>query len=151
MKFTKKIGFGLVLFLGSFVSVVGQEASIKLGSNQIGLNQYYTITVQVENDRLTQYSAFPNISGFIKRGTSSSTTTNFVNGRMSSTQSLTQNYQATEQGDFQLQPFSMTINGEEVKSQGAQIKVGAALQRQSRSRRDPFHLYHRTAFSFHLV
>ena len=46
-----------------------------VGANEIGLNQYYTITLQVENDRLKQYSEFPTIDGFIKRGTSSSTTT----------------------------------------------------------------------------
>ena len=136
--FTKKIGFWLVLFGVSFGKLFGQEASIKLGANEIGLNQYYTITIEVENDRLKQYSEFPKIDGFIKRGTSSSTTTNYVNGRMSSTQSLTQNYQATEQGEFQLQPFSMTINGKNVASTGATIIVGEAVQRQSRTRRDPF-------------
>ena len=138
MKFTKKIVFGLVLALISFSQAFAQEASIKLGANEVGLNQYFTITIAVENDRLKQYSEFPAIEGFIKRGTSSSTTTNYVNGRMSSTQSLTQNYQATEQGDFQLSPFSMTINGKSVSAPGTTIKVGEAVQRQSRSRRDPF-------------
>ena len=122
------------------MNTFSQDAAIKIGENEIGINQYFTITIQVENDRLREYSDFPNIEGFIKRGTSSSTTTNFVNGKMSSTQSLTQNYQATEKGDFLLAPFSMTINGEEVTSEGIQIKVGEAVQRQSsrRSSRDPF-------------
>ncbi|NQZ77197.1 MAG: BatD family protein [Ekhidna sp.] len=130
-----------MLFFCLVGTIWAQDASIKIGQNEIGLNQYFTITVQVENDRLKQYSDFPNIDGFIKRGTSSSTTTNYVNGRMSSAQSIIQNYQATEQGTFLLKPFSMTINGKEVKSQGAQIKVGAAVQRQTRRNsfgRDPF-------------
>ncbi|MEM8939462.1 MAG: BatD family protein [Bacteroidota bacterium] len=141
MDFTRKTGLGLAILLSAFCFLHAQEASIKLGRNQIGLNQYFTITIQVENDRLKQYSEFPTIDGFIKRGTSSSTTTNYVNGRMSSTQSLTQNYQATEQGDFLLNPFTMTINGKKFQSQGAQIKVGDAVERPSRNNafgHDPF-------------
>ena len=138
---TKKIALGLIILFCSLLSIQAQEASIKLGGNEIGMNQYFTITIQMQNDRLKQYSEFPTIDGFIKRGTSSSTTTNYVNGRMSSTQSLTQNYQATEKGDFVLKPFSITINDQEVKSGGTTIKVGEPVQRQSRNRsfgHDPF-------------
>lgn len=138
MKLTNKFWIGCALILVSVANIFSQDVSIKLGQNEIGINQYFTVTIQVENDRLKQYSEFPDIQGFIKRGTSSSTTTNYVNGRMSSTQSLTQNYQATGQGTFTLQPFSMTINGEETQSDGTQIVVGEAVQRQSRRSRDPF-------------
>ncbi|WP_425393041.1 BatD family protein [Ekhidna sp.] len=141
MKLTNKILLGCAVMLVFTMSVFSQDISIKIGENEIGINQYFTITIQVENDRLKQYSDFPEIEGFIKRGTSSSTTTNYVNGRMSSTQSLTQNYQATEKGTFLLAPFYMTINGEEIKSEGTQIVVGDAVQRQARKSpfsRDPF-------------
>ena len=43
-----------------------QEAEIKIGANQIGLNQYFTIVIEVKNDRLKQHSPFPDIDGFIK-------------------------------------------------------------------------------------
>lgn len=141
MKLTSKIWISFIGVIISSMSLLGQDVTISLGQNEIGLNQYFTITAQVKNDRLKQYSEFPAIEGFIKRGTSSSTTTNFVNGKMSSTQSLTQNYQASEQGNFLLEPFFMTINGVEVKSEGIQIKVGEAVQRQARQSpfgRDPF-------------
>ncbi len=134
MKMTNKFWSSCLLFLVSATKILSQDISIKLGENMIGINQYFTITVLVENDRLKQYSKFPNIEGFIKRGTSSSTTTNYVNGRMSSTQSLTQNYQATEQGTFLLSPFSMTINEADVRSEGTQITVGDAVGRPSRRR-----------------
>lgn len=137
MNFTRLTGIGFVFLLFGFLNSSAQE-SIKLGKNEIGINQYFTITIEVKNDRLKQYSPFPTIEGFVKRGTSSSTATNYVNGRMSSTQSLTQNYQATAQGNFLLPPFFMTINGNEVKSEGTPIKVGEPAQRQSGRRRDPF-------------
>ncbi|WP_462254371.1 BatD family protein [Ekhidna sp.] len=139
MKLTNKFWIGCAVILLSASKVFAQDASIKIGTNEIGINQYFTITIQVQNDRLKQYSDFPSIEGFIKRGTSSSTTTNYVNGKMSSTQSLTQNYQATEKGKFLLAPFFMTINGEDVKSEGVEINVGEAVQRQARQgRRDSF-------------
>ncbi|MEM7297577.1 MAG: BatD family protein, partial [Bacteroidota bacterium] len=131
MKLTIKVWLSCVFSALTFLASA-QDVSIKMGKNEIGLNEYFTITIQVANDRLKQYNEFPTIEGFIKRGTSSSTTTNYVNGRMSSTQSLTQNYQATEKGNFLLEPFTMTINGAEVNSGGIQIVVGEAVQRQSR-------------------
>ena len=128
----------VILGLTSFA----QEAKIKLGEPKIGLNQYFTITITVENDRLKNHSEFPDIEGFIKRGTSSSTSTSFVNGRMTSSQSLTQNYQATEKGNFLLPPFFITINGNDVKSNGTQIVVGEPVQQRRRSNNpftaDPF-------------
>ena len=139
MRLTNKFWIGCAVILISATNIFSQDVSIKIGKNEIGINQYFTITIQVADDRLKQYSDFPPIEGFIKRGTSSSTTTNYVNGKMSSTQSLTQNYQAREQGTFLLEPFFMTINGKEVKSEGTQINVGEAVQRQSRSNsRYPF-------------
>ncbi len=141
MRLTNKFWIGCAVILISATNIFSQDVSVKIGENEIGINQYFTVTIQVENDRLKQYSDFPSIEGFIKRGTSSSTTTNYVNGKMSSTQSLTQNYQATEKGTFLLAPFFMTINGKDVKSEGTQITVGDAVQRQGRpghSTRDPF-------------
>ncbi|WP_424962373.1 BatD family protein [Ekhidna sp.] len=141
MRLTNKFLIGCAMILVFATNLFSQDVSIKISNNEIGINQYFTITIQVENDRLKQYSDFPDIEGFIKRGTSSSTTTNYVNGRMSSTQALTQNYQATEKGTYLLEPFFMTINGKEVKSEGTQIIVGDAVQRQARQspfNRDPF-------------
>jgi hypothetical protein len=128
------------MFITAFTTTA-QDASIKLGAPEIGLNQYFTVTITIENDRLKQYSQFPGIEGFIKRGTSSSTSTNFTNGKMTSTQSITQNYQATEKGTFSLPPFIMTINSQEVKSPGATIVVGEPVQTNRRSNAfatDPF-------------
>lgn len=113
-----------------------QTASIELGAGEIALNQAFTITVTVQNERLIRPNGFPDITGFVKRGTSSSTSTNFINGKRSSSQSLTQNYVPTAEGTFVLKPFRMQINNSQVASQGKTIKVGPPRQR--RARRDPF-------------
>ncbi len=136
--------FAKYLFLACFSLVLiseksySQDISITLGPNEIALNQYFSITVTVQNDRLRNYEGFPEIPGFIKRGTSSATSTNFINGKMSSTQSITQNYTPQREGTFTLPPFSMVVNGEKIKTDGTTIKVGAPVNSRSPQQYDPF-------------
>lgn len=122
----------ILFFLFTGLSGFAQDESISLGSNNIGLNQAFTITITVANDQVKNYSTFPDIPGFQKRGTSSMSSTNIVNGSMSSTSSIVQNYVAEKEGKFVLKPFKMKINGKEVSSQGSTITVGPPVQAQRR-------------------
>ncbi len=113
-----------------------QEVRIVLGPDNVAVNQFWKITVTVENERLRDYSPFPDIPGFGKRGTSSSSSTNFVNGQISSSQSIIQNYTLKREGPFRIPPFTMTINGKAYSSPGKTVMVGPPVQAQRR--RDPF-------------
>lgn len=126
------------LWLGFLGVSFAQEITIDLGSDEVALNQMFTITATVNNERFKNYGGFPEIEGFQKRGTSSSSSTNFINGARSSTQSITQNYLPTKEGQYRLNPFEMTINGKKVKSKGKNIKVGPAAQQSRRRGYDPF-------------
>lgn len=132
--------FYLCLLISSFFSfqAKSQEVRLELGTTEISLNQYFTITLTVENERLKNYSPFPEIEGFVKRGTSSSTSTSFINGQMTSSQSITQNYQAINEGSYSLPPFTMTVNGADVAMDGATIRVGPASQQRRPPSNDPF-------------
>ena len=114
-----------------------QEVSIELGPTDIGVNQEFTITLTVKNERLRKYGEFPEISGFQRAGTSSSSSTSIVNNQISSSQSITQTYLPTREGTFKLPPFSIIVNDSEVKSAGVTIKVGPAKGGNAR-RNDPF-------------
>ncbi|MEM7108741.1 MAG: BatD family protein, partial [Bacteroidota bacterium] len=122
--------------LSIYVESSAQEASVALGPSEIGENQAWTITITVKNERLKNYDDFPDIDGFRKRGTSSSSNTQIVNGQISSSQSITMTYVPTRQGTFKVRPFKMKVNGKLVGSEGTTIKVGPPVQRQRR--RDPF-------------
>lgn len=111
--------------------IYAQSFRIDLGSDEIALNQAFTISIIVENQQIKNYSEFPNITGFIKRGTSSSSTTNFINGQRSSSQSIIQNYAPTKEGIFVLKPFTIKVNGNPVNSPGKRIKVTPARQQQT--------------------
>jgi hypothetical protein len=122
MKLTKVIVLCYLLGLISLESASAQDLTVKLGANEIGLNQYFTISVALENDNIRQHTPFPDIDGFVKRGTSSSSSTSFINGKITSSHTITQNYQPTEKGKFVLKPFKMEVNSVEVSAAGLQIQ-----------------------------
>ena len=130
-----------ILFIAfSFLALVAQaqDLSIKLGHNTIGKNQNYTISIVSKNGNIKSYDKFPDIEGFRKLGTSSSSQTNIVNGRVSSSHSIIMNYSAVKEGTFTLTPFEINANGVLLKSSGATITVKKAVQQQHNNRSDPF-------------
>lgn len=134
--YMKRLACFFAFSLGIILQSSGQQMNIKLGPDEIALNQYFTITLEVQNDRIRSYEGFPEIKGFEKAGISSSSSMNVINGRVTSTQSVTQNYAPTAEGVFTVPPFTLTVNGNEVSSQGQKIKVGPEVRRQKRY--DPF-------------
>ena len=126
----------ILLFVFGLSPAQAQQVSLELGSNNIGVNEQYTITLKVSDGRLREHGNFPEIDGFEKAGTSSSSSTNIVNGQVSSSQSVIQSYQPTREGSFNLAAFSMNVNDTQVTSPGAIITVGPARQRNAS--RNPF-------------
>lgn len=126
-----------MFFLGMVIFQVGwsQKLKITLGPGNIGSNEFYTITLTAQDQSLEEYSNFPNIPGFTKAGTSSSTSMRNINGQVSNESSIIQNYMPSKEGTFVLPPFSMKVNGFTVKSPGAKIKVGPPQEPKGR---DPF-------------
>lgn len=135
-RFSYIILLNFLLFSANIIQAAPGDVRIELGRNSIAQNQVYTIKVVLENEKFKSYSDFPELPGFQKRGTSSSTNTTIVNGKMSVSTSITQNYFPTKQGTFALAPFRMTVNGKTVSSRGTKITVGPPAQNQRR--RDPF-------------
>ena len=98
--------------------------SIALGSTKFPVNEYFTISFTLRGAALNRYSAFPDVEGFKKSGKSSTTTTRIVGGTTTTELTITQRYAAYEEGEFALPPFTMTINGEVARSEGATLTAG---------------------------
>jgi hypothetical protein len=130
------IFFSLVGTLFMSQHVFAQNVQVTLGPDEIGENQAWTITVTVQNDRLKTYDNFPDITGFRKRGQSTQSTTNIVNGQVTSSQSVVMTYLPEKQGTFTIPSFTMKVNDKSVNVQGKKVKVGPASQQQQQ--RDPF-------------
>ena len=124
----------LAVFSMLFAVPVSGQIQISLGPDEIGENQAWTITVAVNNDHLKTYDNFPDITGFRKRGTSSSSQTSIVNGQISSSQSIIMTYVPTQQGTFSIPSFKMKVNEQIISVTGKKIKVGPPVQVQA----DPF-------------
>jgi hypothetical protein len=135
---TRELWLSCMLIIIFSIPAFAQEKSIEIGSTNIAVNQYFTVTLKVENERLKEYSPFPDLEGFVKRGTSSSSSTSFVNGRMTSSQSIIQSYQPTREGTFRIEGFAMMINGEKVSLAPFEVNVGPVAQQQRRQSNDPF-------------
>ncbi|GAA4376550.1 BatD family protein [Hymenobacter koreensis] len=101
----------------------GQQAVLELGRTTFPVNDYFTISLRLRGAKLDRYSAFPDIVGFKKSGKSSTTTTRIVNGKATVELLLTQRYAAYNEGDFELPPFTLTVNGQQVRSVGAALHV----------------------------
>jgi len=122
-----------LLFLPIWASA--QNIKLVLGPSEIGENQAWTITINVNNETLKSYDNFPDIDGFRKRGTSTQSQTSIINGSVSSTQSVIMTYSPLQQGTFTVPAFKMKVNGVALSSQGKTVKVGPAIQAQYN---DPF-------------
>lgn len=109
--------------------------TVTLGPDQIGENQAWTITVTVNNERLTGYDNFPDIEGFRKRGTSTQSQTTVINGQISSSQGVVMTYLPSKQGTFNVPTFKIKVNDTEITVPGKKVTVGAAVTQRSN---DPF-------------
>lgn len=132
----RKIILISALLIGALQAAQSQEITMVLGPDEIGSNQIFTITIKVKNDRLKSYNNFPEIDGFVKRGTSSSSSTNIINGQITTSQSITMNYTPTKEGTFIIPAFTMKVNEKEISSEGTRVVVGAPVSR--RQHTDPF-------------
>jgi hypothetical protein len=108
----------ITVFLGFCVENQAQNIQIILGPDEIALNQAFTITVEVQNDRIKNIEGFPQIQGFNPVGQSTSSSTNIINGQYSTTQSIIQNYVPLQEGKVVIPPFTINVNGKIVKSPG---------------------------------
>lgn len=125
----------LAIFCSQFAIPVFGQIQVSLGPDEIGENQAWTITITVNNDRLKSYDNFPEVDGFRKRGTSSSSQTSIVNGQISSSQSIIMTYVPVRQGVYMIPAFKMKVNDQIISIAGKRIKVGPPVQQQSV---DPF-------------
>jgi hypothetical protein len=119
----------------SFCYARSQNIQIVLGPDEIGQNQAWTITVTINNDRLKNYDNFPEIEGLQKRGTSSSSQTNIINGQVSSSQSIIMTYVPVRQGMIVVPPFKMKVNDQVYSVNGKKVKIGPPIHGQPS---DPF-------------
>ncbi|MGB3467008.1 MAG: BatD family protein [Cyclobacteriaceae bacterium] len=127
----------ILMMVFALSGTMAQDAEIKFGSNDIALNQTFRITVTVKNTQIKSLGNFPDIPGFDKRGTNTSSSVSNINGKVSSSTSTIMNYSPRKEGVYTLKSFSIAVNGKVYKSPGITIKVGPKKKNSGR-RSSPF-------------
>ena len=49
-----------------YINVQAQDISVDLGTDEVGLNELYMITITLQNGSIKSYTDFPDIVGFAK-------------------------------------------------------------------------------------
>ena len=123
-KLTLNVSLLVCLSLFFLPSLQAQEIKIELGAAEVAMDEFFTISITADGERVRSYDRFPDIEGFDKINTSSSSSTSIINGQMSFSSTITQTYRPRKEGVYPLPRFTMTINNKAIESPGMQIRVG---------------------------
>ena len=115
--------FLVTCFLLNTTKLFSQDIDVKISPENLSISNTLQITLTIKNEQIKSYGQFPEIKGFRKSSISSSSSTNFINGKRSSSQSIIQNYTATETGTFFIDSFTIEINGKKVSVKGRKLEV----------------------------
>lgn len=120
----------IVLFFFCSILGFGQSvdnvASIEFGQIIFPIERPFAISLIIPNSETRATITFPDIAGFTKKGTSTSMSPVEVDGKIVTSQVITQNYQAKAAGRFRLLPFTIVVNGETIRSEGTTLLVKPA-------------------------
>ncbi len=118
--------FLVLFFCVSFAALsqsVDNVVTIELGATTFPLERPFTISIIIPNSETRATVAFPDITGFTKKGVSTSVTPVDVGGKSVTNQIITQSYLARAPGRFRLFPFTINVGGETTRSEGATLVV----------------------------
>jgi hypothetical protein len=100
------------------VALVAPAASVPLAGP-------FTLAFRLRGAVLGSHSDFPEIEGFRKAGLTTTTTTRLLPGGKRSTELLVaQRYFPYTEGDYVIPAFTLTVNGQELRSRGGRVRVG---------------------------
>lgn len=97
------------------------DISIETGKENLTLNQPFTITVVVKNSENRPAITFPEIEGLQKTSASATTTMSTIGGTTVLIQTKIQQYFAPKEGDYEVPPFTVIVNGTRIKSEGLTV------------------------------
>jgi hypothetical protein len=102
------------------VSLVAPAASVPLAGP-------FTLAFRLQGAALGAHSDFPEIEGFRKAGLTTTTTTRLLpGGRRSTELTVAQRYFPYAEGDYVVPAFTLTVNGQVLRSAGGRVRVGAS-------------------------
>jgi len=126
IKSAKKNNFFLVSFFYAFFCCAqAQIMRIEIAPLSVALNEPVTITVEIEDEEITNYPPFPDLVGFkkVKNGLSFHNSEASFQGKKHTIYTIEQVYHPLKVGVFLIKPFEMLVNKKICKSAGANINI----------------------------
>lgn len=109
--------------VAGFAQTPTEDIVIEFDQTIFPIERPFTISVIIPNSESRVTVPFPDIPGFAKKGISTSLSPVETDGKTVTNQIIRQTYQALAPGRYRLRPFSLSINGELVYSEGANLMV----------------------------
>ncbi len=106
-----------------FSQSIGNVDVFEFSQTSFSIERPFTISVKVTNSETRPAVTFPDIPGFSKKGMLTTVTAPDISEKNGGNQIITQNYQARAAGRFVLPPFTITVNGEVLRSKGIVLVV----------------------------
>ncbi|MGV3540859.1 MAG: BatD family protein [Rufibacter sp.] len=121
-----KKAIGIFLVLWGWVQVSwAQELSVEYGPAVIPIEQYFTISLKASPTRPVKIEGFPEIEGMQKSTQRASSSTFKTGSKTKVVYTITQQYAPLREGEFTVKPFTLLVDGKQVKAPGMKVKIGA--------------------------
>ena len=117
-----------LLLLASTAPGAAQSVRAFLSQNPVPVNGQFVLNVEVSGSQNTDGDpALPDLSGFaVYLGSGTSTSMQFVNGRMSTSHTIQYRFQATREGTFEIGPVTVRLDGRDLRTDPLTIEISAA-------------------------
>ncbi len=117
-----------LLLLATPAAGAAQSARTFLSQNPVPLNGQFVLNLEVSGSQNVDADpALPELSAFaVYLGSGTSTSMQFVNGRMSTTFTIQYRFQATQEGTFDIGPVTVTVGGQSLRTDPLTVEVSAA-------------------------
>ena len=105
-----------------------QSVRAFLSQNPVPVNGQFVLNVEVSGSQSTDGDpTLPDLSAFaVYLGSGTSTSMQFVNGRMSMSHTIQYRFQATREGTFEIGPVTVRVDGGDLRTEPLTIEVSAA-------------------------
>lgn len=107
---------------------LAQSVRAFLSQNPVPVNGQFVLNVEVSGSQSTEGDpALPDLSAFADYlGSGTSTSMQFVNGRMSTSHTIQYRFLATQEGTFEIGPVTVRVDGQDLRTDPLTIEVSPA-------------------------
>lgn len=94
------------------------DIRVEVGAKSLTLDQPFLVTIIIKNHVSRPAVTFPDFEGLEKRSASATSTTNSVGGKTIIIQTISQQYFASQEGEYTLPEFSVLVDGNRIRAEG---------------------------------